>query len=222
MGRSFKDQSSIRKQPTEMRIKALIIIATISVQIFCQLHNKLSPSRRNNQRLCAATFDDSDSYFQAAIRAPKPARDNTGRVEDLLARMTLEEKIGQMTQLQIAMVTSGEDQNIHIDPAKLDKAVVKYGVGSILNVNSQALTVDKWREIIGQIQQAFAEDSLEDSGFSMASTRFTEQIMYRVPRFILKRLDGRYMDPALMQRLAEITAAETRGRRHSLDLLASA
>src|SRR6266542_3966026 len=30
--------------------------------------------------------------------------------------------------------TSGQDQNIQIDPAKLDKAIVRYGVGSIFNV----------------------------------------------------------------------------------------
>jgi beta-glucosidase len=155
-------------------------------------------------------LDDSDSYFQAAIRARKPARDNTGRVEELLARMTLEEKIGQMTQLQIAMVTSGEDQNIHIDPAKLEKAVVKYGVGSILNVNSQALTVDKWREIIGQIQQAsqktrlkipvlYGIDSIHGANYVQGATLHPQEIGMAAT-----------WNPALMQRLAEITAAETR------------
>jgi hypothetical protein len=39
-----------------------------------------------------------------------------------------------MTQLEIGMVTTGKDQGIQIDSAKLEKAVIKYGVGSILNV----------------------------------------------------------------------------------------
>ena len=59
-----------------------------------------------------------------------------------------------MTQLTMGMIVTGSDQNIKIDPAKLEKAIVKYGVGSILNVADQALTVDKWHEVIGQIQEA--------------------------------------------------------------------
>ncbi len=43
--------------------------------------------------------------------------------------MTLEEKVGQMTQLEIGMITKGEGDNIQIDAEKLEKAIVKYGVG---------------------------------------------------------------------------------------------
>src|SRR5215218_6985830 len=96
---------------------------------------------------------DSDEFFQRASRT-SPERDHTQKIDDLIKRMTLEEKVGQMTQLAIGMIVSGRDQDVGIDPAKLDKAIVKYGVGSILNVSDQALTVDKWREIIGQIQDA--------------------------------------------------------------------
>src|ERR1044072_3515122 len=96
---------------------------------------------------------DSDEFFQRTSRTG-PERDHTRKIEDLLKRMTLEEKIGQMTQLAIGMIVNGRDQDVKSDPAKLDKAIVKYGVGSILNVSDQALTVDRWREIIGQIQDA--------------------------------------------------------------------
>src|ERR1044072_8511481 len=80
---------------------------------------------------------DSDEFFQRASR-PGPERDHTRQIEDLLKRMTLEEKVGQMTQLTLGMIVTGGDQNIEIDPAKLDKAIAKYGVGSILNVSDQA------------------------------------------------------------------------------------
>src|SRR5882762_4404468 len=78
----------------------------------------------------AADIDDSDLFFQDAIRAAGPQRDNSQRIDTLLKRMTLEEKVGQMTQLAIGMVAKGRDQEIQIDPAKLDKAIVHYGVGS--------------------------------------------------------------------------------------------
>ncbi len=193
-----------------MRIKALLIIATISVQIFCRPLQQTIAVAQDLQKVVRADVEDSESYFRNASRVTKPARDNSGRVAALLARMTLEEKIGQMTQLQIAMVTSGEDQNIHIDPAKLEKAVVKYGVGSILNVNSQALTVDKWREIIGQIQEAsqktrlkipvlYGIDSIHGANYVQGATLHPQEIGMAAT-----------WNPALMQRLAEITAAETR------------
>ena len=68
--------------------------------------------------------------------------------------MTLEEKVGQMTQLTLEMIVNGHDQSVQIDPAKLQKAIGKYGVGSILNCYNQALTPDKWQELITQIQTA--------------------------------------------------------------------
>src|SRR5205085_2659381 len=76
---------------------------------------------------------DSQQYFERATRHAKPKVD-AAAIERLLKRMTLKEKVGQMTQLEIGMVSTGIDANITIDPAKLHKAVVEYGVGSILNV----------------------------------------------------------------------------------------
>src|ERR1044072_1859652 len=96
---------------------------------------------------------DSDEFFQRASRTA-PEKNNTQKIEDLLKRMTLEEKVGQMTQLALAMVVSGRDQDVKVDPAKLEKGIVKYGSGSILTVGDQALTVDKWREVIGQIKDS--------------------------------------------------------------------
>src|SRR5215211_7344531 len=96
---------------------------------------------------------DSDEFFRRNSQI-RPLPDHSQKIEALLKRMTIEEKVGQMTQLAIGMIAAGSDQNIKIDPAKLEKAVVKYGVGSILNVYDQALTIDRWHEIIAQIQEA--------------------------------------------------------------------
>ena len=42
--------------------------------------------------------------------------------------MTLKEKVGQMTQLTIQTIVDGKDQDIHINPEKLHKAITEYGV----------------------------------------------------------------------------------------------
>jgi beta-glucosidase len=124
--------------------------------------------------------------------------------------MTLEEKIGQMTQLEIGMVTAGRNQDIQIDSAKLEKAILKYGVGSILNVKDQALPVEKWQQIIRQIQEAshksrlkipviYGIDSIHGANYVRGSTLYPQEIGMAAT-----------WNPALMQRLAEITAVETR------------
>ena len=153
---------------------------------------------------------DSDEFFQRTSRHA-PARDYTQKIDDLIKRMTLEEKVGQMTQLAIAMVVTGRDQDVKIDPAKLDKAIVKYGVGSILNVSDQALTVDKWREIIGQIQEAatkktrlgipmiYGIDSIHGANYVQGATLFPQEIGMAAT-----------WNPELMKRAAEIAAIETR------------
>jgi beta-glucosidase len=152
---------------------------------------------------------DSDEFFQRASR-PGPERDHTKKIEDLLKRMTLEEKVGQMTQLTIEMIASGKDQNVKIDPAKLEKAINKYGVGSILNVYDQALTLDAWHEIITQIQDAakktrlgipvlYGIDTIHGANYIQGATLFPQEIGMAAT-----------WNPELMKRASEIAAMETR------------
>jgi len=154
-------------------------------------------------------LNDSDEFFQKNIGAGRE-RDNTQKIEDLLKRMTLEEKVGQMTQLTIGMIVNGRDQDIKIDPAKLDKAIGKYGVGSILNVSDQALTIERWHEIIGEIQAAagktrlgipviYGIDSIHGANYIQGATLFPQEIGMAAT-----------WNPELMKRASEITAMETR------------
>src|SRR5205823_5487456 len=110
----------------------------------------------------ASALADSRSFLDSYQRPlPPPGADVARRVRDLLGRMTLEEKVGQMTQLEIGMVTTGKDADLRIDPAKLRKAVVQYGVGSILNVKDLALAPAKWHAIVSAIQAAAAGTRLQ-------------------------------------------------------------
>ncbi|PYT10193.1 MAG: hypothetical protein DMF60_00860 [Acidobacteria bacterium] len=176
-----------------MKKTAMTMAIIMCAPAFCLALQQSSEAPRRTRGPVMVDIDDSDAFFNAAVHAPVPARDNTRRVEALLPRMTLEEKIGQMTQLEIGMVSSGKDQDIKIDPAKLEKAIVKYGAGSILNVKDQALPLEKWHDIIRKIQEA------SRANYVRGSTLYPQEIGMAAT-----------WNPALMRRLAEITAVETR------------
>src|SRR5437016_9654246 len=110
----------------------------------------------------ASGIVDSQTFLQKNMTpAGPPASASAAAVEKLLGQMTLKEKVGQMTQLEIGMVTDGQGQSIRINPDKLRKAVGEYGVGSILNVNDEALSAEKWHEIIRAIQQEAKKSRLQ-------------------------------------------------------------
>jgi beta-glucosidase len=192
-----------------MRMTALALASVLCIQTFC-LHLKQTFAATVDERgVVNSDINDSDVFFQSATRT-RATRDVTRRVEALLSRMTLEEKVGQMTQLEIGMVSTGSDQTIQIDPVKLEKAVVKYGVGSILNVKDQAMPVEHWHDIIRQIQGAsertrlkipvlYGIDSIHGANYVQGSTLFPQEIGMAAT-----------WNPALMQRTQEIAASETR------------
>ncbi len=62
------------------------------------------------------------------------------KADALLKQMTLDEKIGQMTQVTLGLVATAQDGVL--DPVALKKAIADYKVGSILNVQAHALTID--------------------------------------------------------------------------------
>jgi beta-glucosidase len=77
------------------------------------------------------------------------------RVEALLSRMTLEEKVGQMTQVTLAAVAAAEqdvDGHVRLDPVRLRQAIVEHHVGSILNVVNSSLTLEGWHALLTGIQ----------------------------------------------------------------------
>ncbi len=77
------------------------------------------------------------------------------KIEKTLRKMTLEEKIGQMAELNIDVV---QDRSVRdhyqLSEALLDTVIGKYKVGSILNVpNGEAVSRQEWQEIITAIQK---------------------------------------------------------------------
>ena len=153
---------------------------------------------------------DNAAFLQSAIASPASREVPASRVNELLSKMTLREKIGQMTQLEIGMITSGKDQQLSIDPAKLQKAVGEYSVGSILNVHDEALDPSRWHEILAAIQASahktrlqipvlYGIDSIHGANYVRGATLFPQPLAMAAT-----------WNPELTLRAAQITATETR------------
>ncbi|MDE6270348.1 MAG: glycoside hydrolase family 3 C-terminal domain-containing protein, partial [Muribaculaceae bacterium] len=75
------------------------------------------------------------------------------RVEKILSGMSLDDKVGQMCQLNIDLIC-GEGQ-AELDPAKVDTAFKVYRVGSILNTpQGHAQSTETWYKLVQGIQDA--------------------------------------------------------------------
>ncbi|HTR32027.1 MAG TPA: glycoside hydrolase family 3 N-terminal domain-containing protein [Puia sp.] len=130
------------------------------------------------------------------------------KIEDLLKKMTLDEKVGQMTQVTLGVVCTAQDGVL--DTGRLAAAVGKYKVGSILNVTNHALSVDQWRKIIARIQDEAAKtrlkipviyglDGIHGQTYTLNSTLFPQNIAMAATR-----------DPELAAAIAKVTARELR------------
>ena len=116
------------------------------------------------------------------------------KAEDILSKMTLEEKVGQMGQITLDVIGNGNDvftSNVpfEINKDRLDKAINKYHIGSVLNTtNNYALPPKQWNEIIKQIQETainssnqkipviYGIDGIHGATYSVGATIFPQEI----------------------------------------------
>ncbi len=136
------------------------------------------------------------------------------KVKDLLAKMTLEEKVGQMTQVTlqaVSKVKGTKDQKHQLDEAKLEEAIKKYHVGSILNVYDVAYSLDYWHEMINKMQNIatketrlgipliYGIDAIHGTTYTLGGTLFPQAISMAAT-----------WNTELAKKEGEITAYETR------------
>ncbi|WP_375419549.1 glycoside hydrolase family 3 N-terminal domain-containing protein [uncultured Hymenobacter sp.] len=80
------------------------------------------------------------------------------RVRQLLSQMTLDEKIGQMTQLTNATINhTGEQKDITLDSAKLVPLIRDFHVGSFLN--GEAVPPAQWVKFLSAVQRIALRES---------------------------------------------------------------
>lgn len=89
--------------------------------------------------------------------------DQDAFVDSLLSTLSIEDKVGEMTQLTLGAIAIGEPYDLqepqHLDSVKVQNALVKYRVGSILNCGNHEHAPEKWHEFITGIQTAAAAKS---------------------------------------------------------------
>jgi beta-glucosidase len=91
--------------------------------------------------------------MQAAASVRKKDVRTEQKIEKVLSKMTLDEKIGQMTELSIDVLGSVVNGEFQLNKDKLHEAIGKFKVGSVLNAPGPvAQSREKWQEIIGEIQ----------------------------------------------------------------------
>ena len=87
-------------------------------------------------------------------------------IDSLIQVMTIEEKVGQMTQVDLGVIAEGDICNLKkpqaINLKKLNEAISVYGIGSILNVGcgSGTISLDNWHSILTTIQNQNKKNSV--------------------------------------------------------------
>lgn len=132
------------------------------------------------------------------------------KVEATLSRMTLDEKVGQMTELSVDVLGNVVDGEFKLDKEKVKNAIGKYKVGSVLNAPGPvAQSREKWKEIIGYIQEVsmkeigipciYGLDQNHGTTYTLGGTLFPQNINL-----------GAAFNPELTYESAVVTAYETR------------
>ncbi len=111
------------------------------------------------------------------------------RIEQLLGKMTLEEKIGQMCEITVDVITDfpGSKDGFKLNDEMLDNVIGKYKVGSILNVPlSVAQPKEVWAQTIQQIQEKsmkeigipciYGVDQIHGTTYTLGGTLFPQSI----------------------------------------------
>ena len=115
------------------------------------------------------------------------------RIDSIMSDMSIEQKIGQMAQINLTVIANGPDkwssfEPLQIDKDRIEKAINKYHVGSILNTtNNRARDISTWNKIIDEIQSyalssktaipiLYGIDGIHGATYIDGATMFPQQI----------------------------------------------
>ena len=168
----------------------------------------------NIRNLAMASMVCAGSLAGMAQPAPAISADPVieAHIQEWLKKMTLEEKIGQMCEITVDVVTDfpGSKDGFKLSEAMLDTVIGKYKVGSILNVPlSVAQKKEVWAAAIKQIQEKsmkeigipciYGVDQIHGTTYTLDGTLFPQGVNM-----------GATFNRSLVRRGAEISAYETK------------
>ena len=172
---------------------------------------------KNFKKLALASVLCTGVCLTAGGQKPAPAIPSDpvieAHIQKWLKKMTLEEKIGQMCEITIDVVSDFEaskKNGFTLNPAMLDTVIGKYKVGSLLNVPlSVAQKREKWAEAIKQIQDLsmkeigipciYGVDQIHGTTYTLDGTMFPQGINM-----------GAAFNRELTEKAAAISAYETK------------
>ena len=131
--------------------------------------------------------------FSFFLISSSPNSDIDKRIDSIMSNMTIEQKIGQMAQINLTVIANGPDkwssfEPLQIDKDRIEKAINKYHVGSILNTtNNRARDISTWNKIIDEIQSyalssetaipiLYGIDGIHGATYIDGATMFPQQI----------------------------------------------
>ena len=154
-------------------------------------------------------------FTAAQVRPARSLNTIDEKVNALLAKMTLEEKVGQMTNLTLDAISKTDNSGKIIEPHEIDEQklkerILKYHIGSFQNVAGHTYSREHWYEIISAIQQMAMQDRLKIPAlygidaihgvtYTIGSTLFPHEIAMAAT-----------FNPQLAYKEGEISAYETR------------
>ena len=118
--------------------------------------------------------------------AQKMSLSSNNKLDSILSSMSIEDKVGQMTQLNVKLVLKPEKNPIQVDSQALDFILKNQRVGSFMNTIGRALTLMEWNYLQKTIRY-FAEkndlvpllygiDAVHGANYTMGSVIFPHQL----------------------------------------------
>jgi len=156
------------------------------------------------------------SYISCEKNKSMNSKNNIeSKVDQIVSSMTIEEKVGQMTQITLDVFALMGENDERAEPVILDTAMIKlaigkYKIGSVLNtVNNRARSPQWWYDIISYLQELSIEetgipiiygiDAIHGVNYTSGATLYPQQIG-----------QGATFNPNLVKELNELAAYEMR------------